>query len=227
MLLLALVASGCGGPAEPAGSAPPGPAPTVASGPLSAATTSAVARLFANMESYFDTTALAEIGAAGDARMAWLTGDLLRLFHDEISGAALVEVFETLTAAELSPTELEDPWRSMTERMLEWDLPAPPGYATMKGRLFALVEPGWRPFFADPAAGIDWRRVNWGGVLMDDRPLGDPSLSRRAASPHSTTPPLTSAPGGSWYPDDGIVFGVVVRDEARAYPRSVMTCTRW
>lgn len=223
LLLLALVASGCGGPDEASTAPRPRPGPTVTSGPLSAATSGAVSRLFANMTSYFDTTALAEIGAAGDARMAWLTGDLLRLFHDEISAAALVEVFETLTAAELSPTELGDPWRSMTERMLEWDLPAPPGYATMKGRLFALVEPGWRPFFSDPAAEIDWRRVNWGGVLMDDRPLGDPSPCREGCIPALDDPAVTSAAGGSWYPDDGVVFGVVVGDEARAYPRNVMT----
>lgn len=222
-LLLALVASGCGGSAEPPTATRSGPAPTVAAGPLSAATERAVARLFANMGSYFDTTALAEIGEARDARMAWLMGDLLRLFHDEMSAAALVEVFETLTAAQLSPAELEDPWRSMTERMLDWELPAPPGYAPLKGRLFTLVEPGWQPFFSDPAAEIDWRRVNWGGVLMDDRPLGDPSPCREGCIPALDDPAVTDAAGGSWYPDDGIVFGVIVGDEARAYPRNVMT----
>ena len=35
-------------------------------------------------------------------------------------------------------------------------------------------------------------------------------------------PGVTDAEGGSWYPDDGIVFAVVIGDEARAYPRHIM-----
>ena len=35
-------------------------------------------------------------------------------------------------------------------------------------------------------------------------------------------PGVTPAGEGGWYPDDGIVFGVVVGGDARAYPRNVM-----
>ena len=35
-------------------------------------------------------------------------------------------------------------------------------------------------------------------------------------------PGVTDAAGGSWYPDDALVFGVVVGGEARAYPKNIM-----
>ncbi|MDQ3767567.1 MAG: hypothetical protein M3346_09505, partial [Actinomycetota bacterium] len=43
--------------------------------------------------------------------------------------------------------------------------------------LFLELEPGWEPFFADANSAIDWRLVSWGGVLIDDRPEGDPNVA--------------------------------------------------
>jgi len=53
--------------------------------------------------------------------------------------------------------------RGVTDHLIAWDLPAPPGYQGMKRRLFLLIEPGWEPFFNDEDAAIDWRWVSWGG----------------------------------------------------------------
>ena len=33
---------------------------------------------------------------------------------------------------------------------------------------------------------------------------------------------MTDAEGGSWYPDDDLVFGIVIGRQARAYPKNIM-----
>jgi hypothetical protein len=87
--------------------------------------------------------------------------------------------------------------------------------------MFTLVEPLWEPFF-EADARIDWRYVSWGGVFIDDRPHGDDSLCPRGCIPALDDPAVTAASEGSWYPDTSIVFGIVVGDEARAYPKNIM-----
>ncbi|MGI9003295.1 MAG: hypothetical protein ACR2GH_16835 [Pseudonocardia sp.] len=73
----------------------------------------------------------------------------------------------------LTPAFVDSSWQSVTNHLIAWDLPAPPGYRSAKAALFLVVEPRWEPFFADVDADIDWRLVSWGGVLIDDRPLAD------------------------------------------------------
>jgi hypothetical protein len=92
----------------------------------------------------------------------------------------------------------------------------------MKSQLFLLVEPGWAPFFSDVDATIDWRWVSWGGVFIDDRPPGDTGFCVRGSIPALDDPALTEADDGDWYPDDFIVFGVVVNGEAVAFPKNMM-----
>jgi hypothetical protein len=126
----------------------------------------------------------------------------------------------------LTGTELGDPahgpWKEVTDRLLAWELPAPPGYERYKAASLLVIESRWAPFFADPGAEIDWRMVSWGGVLIDDRPVGDSKPCPFGCIPGLDDPAVTSAEGGSWYPDDEVVFGVVLGDEARAYPKNVM-----
>ncbi len=120
------------------------------------------------------------------------------------------------------PVSLRSSWQSVTDHLIAWDLPAFDEYASFKGRMFTLVDPRWEVFFDDPGAEIDWRFVSWGGVLLDDRPLGDPNACPLGCIPALDDPTVTDATGGSWYPDDAIVFAVVIGDEARAYPRNIM-----
>ena len=105
---------------------------------------------------------------------------------------------------------------------MSWELPAPPGYVQWKGQLFTLIEPKWAPFFDDPDGAIDWRFLSWGGVRLDDRPLGDPLPCPGGCIPALDDPALTDALAGAWYPDDSIVFGVVVGDETVAFPKNIM-----
>jgi Protein of unknown function (DUF3179) len=158
------------------------------------------------------------VGAGGDARVGWLLSDLVRLAPPD-TARPLAATFEELTGAAPDP---EDVWRSMTDLLIAWDLPAYPGYREDKAVLFTLVEPGWAPFFEDAAAAIDWRLVSWGGVFIDDRPLGDTRPCPRGCIPALDDPLVTGAAEGGWYPDDRLVFGVVVGDEARAYPKNQM-----
>lgn len=92
----------------------------------------------------------------------------------------------------------------------------------MKRPLFLLVKPRWSPFFSDEDAAIDWRWVSWGGVFIDDRPLGDGGFCGRGRIPALDDPALTDAAGGDWYSDGYVVFGVVVNGEAVAFPKNTM-----
>ncbi len=167
---------------------------------------------------------LDELVAAGDARHAWLISDLLRFSGEVAHLDALVAAFVELTGVDPSadPTFSQSPWKSVTDHLIAWDLPAPDDYREMKGSLFTRLEPAWAPFFADADAAIDWRWVSWGGVLIDDRPLGSNGPCSRGCIPALDDPVLTEAVQGDWYPDDAIVFGIIEGDEVVALPRNIM-----
>ncbi len=171
-----------------------------------------------------DREALEGLAASRDARQGWLLSDLLRFVRSAEDEQALVETFVRLTGRDPreDPEFAESAWRSVTNHLIAWDLPAAPGYVATKAELFTAVEPGWRPFFADRDADIDWRLVSWGGVPIDDRPAGDSEPCPRGCIPALDDPDLTGASAGDWYSDDAIVFGVVVGGDAVALPRNIM-----
>ena len=171
-----------------------------------------------------DVGAIGSVGASGEPRLAWLVADLLRFFQGGPVHEALVDAFVELTGVDLAADPIAElsPWQSVTDHLIAWDLVTHPEYRDYKGRLFTLVEPGWQPFFDDAAATIDWRLTSWGGVRIDNRPLGDKLPCEMGCIPALDDPVVTSADEGSWYPDERIVFGVVVNGEARAYPKHQM-----
>ena len=202
------------------------PAPQVPTGPLSPAATDQLDFIWSKLSTGgLEGAEVSRLAESGDARLAWILSDLMRFVRPggDISNGA-ISGFESLTGAALAddPVAVRSPWQSVTDHLIAWDLPAFDGYADYKGRLFTLIEPGWQPFFEDSAADIDWRLVSWGGVLIDDREFGDPRPCPQGCIPALDDPGVTDAEGGSWYPDDGIVFAVVIGDEARAYPRHIM-----
>ena len=171
-----------------------------------------------------DTDAIIALGESDDPRVAWLITDLMRFVQRDPDSSLLEEAAVALTGVDLDADPVADrsSWQSITDHLIAWDLPAFPGYREYKGRLFTIVEPEWRPFFDDENGVIDWRLTSWGGVLIDNRPLGDTNPCPRGCIPALDDPPTTDAASGSWYPDDAVVFGVVVGDEARAYPKNQM-----
>jgi hypothetical protein len=200
------------------------PPPVVPEGGLDPAVADALGRLAPSLAAgELDRSALETVAATEDARLAWFLADMLRFMGSGSDVDAVLEGFERLTGVDpLANDDGLGPWNAVTDHLIAWDLPAAPGYRELKGDLFLLVEPGWEPFFADADGAIDWRIVSWGGVLIDDRSAGSSDPCPRGCIPALDDPALTEATEGDWYPDDAIVFGVVVGDEAVAFPKHIM-----
>ncbi len=195
-------------------------APTIPTGALDAAVSDDLDAIFAAAPTDLDTDALERVAQSGDARIGWLVSDLLRFFQNADDMGALVDAFDDLTGVRVT-----DPfaWGTVTDHMIAWDLPAPPDYVDRKADLFLEIEPGWQPFFADADSAIDWRLVSWGGVLIDDRELDAVAFPcNDGCIPALDDPEVTDAAGGDWYDDDGIVFGLEVDGETRAFPKNIM-----
>lgn len=169
-----------------------------------------------------DIAAIRGLADTGDLRHAWYLADLLQFFGGD-SGDIIVESFEALAGVQIDgdPDSALSSRLSVSNHLIAWDTPAYPGYQDDKGALLTLVEPKWDPFFSDTDADIDWRYVSWGGVLMDDRDLGDTAPCPRGCIPSLDDPVTTPAADGDWYPDDRIVFGLVEGDEALAFPKNI------
>ena len=216
-------ATGAPATAQPAAAFPD--APKVTDGPLDPRAGDAVARFVsAAAAGALDRRALDVVVETRDARLGWLVSDALRFTARPKDEEALVAAFVTLTGVDVrdDPAFAQSAWLSVTNHLIAWDLPAPPSYRERKAELFAAIEPGWAPFFADAGSDIDWRLVSWGGVQIDDRRAGDREPCPRGCIPALDDPALTGARAGDWYPDGRTVFGVIVGDEAVAFPKNIM-----
>jgi len=197
-----------------------GPAPAVPDGPLDASVIEDLDIIFADLTSGFDFDAVRRIGETGDPRIAWLISDLMRFIQRGEAEEVLRSTYTALTGANITGLNA---WQPVTDRLIAWDIPAPPDYVRWKRIPFEIIEPSWSPFFDDTDATIDFRYLSWGGVLIDDRPISITHVScPDGCIPAMTEPPFTDAAGGDWYDDEAIVFGIVVNGEARAYPKNQM-----
>ena len=171
------------------------------------------------LDSGFDSAAISRIGQSGDERYAWLLADLMRFVNPGPSG--LAAAFEELTGEQL---RLGNPWREANDYLIAQDFPAAENFREWKATYYLIIEPRWEPFFADPDALVDWRHLTWGGVYIDDRPIGetDTSCPPPGCIPAIDDPLLVPAADGDYYPDDAVVFAVVVNDEAVAFPKNMM-----
>ena len=195
------------------------PAPDVPDGPVAPATVAILDRIFTSPLNWSEAD-LTQLAATGDPRVLWLVSDLMRFVSSPDQDLFLRSVAEDLSGIDLTGESFG--WGPLTDHLLAWDLPAPEGYAGWKASLFTAVEDGWRPFFDDEDATIDWRQVSWGGVFIDDRTFGDPNPCIGGCIPALDRPTLVPADEGDYYPDERIVFGVVIGDEAVAFPRNIM-----
>jgi len=132
-----------------------------------------------------DTGALGRIVDSGDPRFAWVIADLLRFSSTANQRALLPEAFEQLTGTDASadPSFAASPWLSITNHLIAWDLPEPPDYRDYKSRLFASLESGWAPFFADRDGNLDLRLISWGESSSTTAPKATPGHARAAAYP--------------------------------------------
>ncbi len=195
-------------------------APATPDGPLAAGTREDLDALVGQI-AVPDLPAIERLGDSGDPRVLWLLSDVLRVAADQATYDTATDAATTLSGLDLRALD-DFSWGPLTDHLIAWDLPAYDGYVTDKAAVFTAIEPGWQPFFdADPSR-IDWRLTSWGGVRIDDRPLGDPDPCERGCIPSLDDPPLTPAAEGGWYPDDAIVFGVQIGEETVALPRNIM-----
>ena len=191
------------------------PAPIAPSGPLNPLTEEGLTGL---LDSVFagDTEGshLIKVVEGGDVRASWILADLLRFFQQGPIRDELVSAFTELADIEFAPSGTSDfVW--VSNNLIAWDTPAWDGYAGMKASIFTQIDSRWQVFF-DEDHGMDWRPVSWGGVIADDRPFGDNGPCN--CIPALDDPGTTDAAGGDWYPEDGVVFGLVVNNEAIALP---------
>ncbi len=199
-------------------------APQVGAGPLPEGIALDVKRLYNAFRFDDILPRLEDLGASGDARLAWVIAD----YATFNPGARLIEgaigAFEELTGVTLSddPAAKRIPARSMVNHLIAWDLPAPPEYRELKRIPFEERDARWRPFFEDEDSTIDWRLISWGGVFLDNRPFEDPKPCPSSCIAALDNPAVTDAAGGDWYPDHRLVFGIVINGEARAYPKNIM-----
>jgi hypothetical protein len=196
-------------------------APEVPQGSLEPSLVKDLETLITSLASRPDVEAINRIGKSEDARLGWVLADLLRFVQFGPEADAALTAFGELTGWSPDAGSSGSAWVDASNLLISWDLPAPPGYLDIKSRMFTLVEPRWELFFEETAE-IDWRYVSWGGVFIDDRPNGDGSRCPRGCIPALDNPAVTPAAAGSWYPDTSLVFGIVVDDEARAYPKNMM-----
>ena len=134
-------------------------APAAGTGALAPPVRDALASVVPSLQQRrFPTDVVRTIGMSGDGRLLWYLYDLLR-FATRDSLPIVADAFEEISGAEL-PGE---PVIAMGDRVLAWDLPAPPDYRLLKRDLFLLIEPRWAPFFEDEDSAIDWRArgVGW------------------------------------------------------------------
>ena len=168
----------------------------------------------------FENEALNAIVASGDVRAAWFLADLLRFFQGPGTGTQIQRAFEELTGYELGTT-FNPAFVPAFNLLIAWDLPAWEGYDERKKDLYTVLEPRWAPFFEENVS-IDWRPVTWGGVLIDDRRLGDPDPCARGCIPALDDPPTVPADEVTWLADSDVVFGLVNDGDALALPRNQM-----
>ena len=221
--------SGSGGSAADLASLPRGeavdfgPAPVSPDGEYSAQTAAAIDILFGSgtVSPNFDEAereAIAELGASEDPRVAWILMDLLRFAQDATRATDVTNATNQVTGLDASGLSA---WGEVTDSLIAWDIPAPPNYVETKQTIYASILPEWRPLFEDTNETMDWRYVSWGGVRIDDRAfdMTDEPCNCIPAADNPLTQPAAEA---TWLDPEDVVFGVVINDEARAYPRQIM-----
>lgn len=160
--------------------------------------------------------ALDEISASQDPRIAWIISDMMRFVQ---GGALTAELAQTAAQLLAIETPHRNQWGVITDHLMAWDIPAPPGYLPIKRAIFTKAVPGWDRIFVE--GDIDWRFVSWGGVLIDDRAY-DTTDARCNCIPAADNPDVIAAEDAKWLRDTDIVFGIEINGEARAYPRRIM-----
>ncbi len=195
--------------------------PAVLTGPLSPELAGAIETAFGENLTHRlwgkdQVQAMQVIARSGDARVAWIISDFMRIVPDPGLTLSLSTIASDLIGTSV---DVRGAWNDLTDHLIAWDIPAPPGYLDVKKRIYTSIVPEWERLFVP--GQIDWRHVSWGGVLIDDRPYGSTDDTCNCI-PAADNPPVSSAADAHWLKDDDVIFGIGVNGEFRAYPRRIM-----
>lgn len=197
-----------------------GKPPAVSSQPLSLKTQKALRTMIGSRVNAIWTDrrfkALEIIGDTRDVRLAWVLADVMRFTANREAQDALRRTVSRLLRTRLRGVDV---WNAAVNRLIAWDVPAPPDYLELKKAVYTGVLPAWDPLFAPGT--IDWRHVSWGGVGIDARPF-DQTDALCNCIPAADNPKVTSAAEAQWLDDGAIVFGISINGQHRAYPRRIM-----
>lgn len=194
-----------------------GTPPKVMENPLTKATRDALDVLIGNLDNGKQKReALSTIADTKDVRLAWILTDLMRFPTSREINGELTRVLSTLLGQQLKGF---DTWGRAVNRLIAWDIPAPPDYLSYKRQIYTSVIPAWKPLFSPGT--IDWRHVSWGGVDIDARDFGKTEQSCNCI-PAADNPEVSDVKGAGWLSNNATVFGVSVNGEHRAYPRRIM-----
>jgi hypothetical protein len=153
--------------------------------------------------------AIDRIMEVGDERFVAVLIELLRAEQvrivDNLSVDDYVSALEGLTG---QPFDIL--WIAWVEWYAAGDLIPPPGFASWKGQMLAKIDPRFADFLQDDHhTRISVEEIQWGGVTVDGLPpLDNPAM-------------IPAGQAGYLNPEDA-VFGVVVNNDARAYPLRIM-----
>jgi hypothetical protein len=198
-----------------------GQPPAIPGGPISESLRRAIEAAFVDsvrqtIWNQEQSDGLQEVAASKDPRIVWIIADLMRFVTDYGFRGMLSEAASGLLGKEVPGY---NQWGFITDHLIAWNVPAPPGYLEVKKAIFTSLLPEWEPLFAE--GDIDWRHVSWGGVPIDNRPH-DKTDTPCNCIPAADNPQVSSAEEATWLKDDDIVFGIAINGEYRAYPRRIM-----
>lgn len=151
---------------------------------------------------------LEQIAESGDQRFVSVLLELMRARQIGIIVGSYDLIIETLEG--LSGQSYQDDWPSWVEWYGQSDLQPPPGFTSWKGQLLGRLDSKFSDFLSDEfPSRIRTEEIVWGGVGVD----GIPPLENA---------PMIAGQQARYLLDEEPVFGVVVNDEARAYPLRII-----
>jgi hypothetical protein len=152
--------------------------------------------------------ALQTIEESGDTRFIGVLLEMIRARQLGIVSGSHRGIIEALES--LSGEEFGQDWPGWVEWYGKTDLVPPPGFTSWKGTILGRIDPGFADFLQDGfPSRIRVEEILWGGVAID----GIPPLEHAPMIPGSEAEYLF---------DNEPVFGVVVNDDARAYPLRIV-----
>ncbi|UCG22981.1 MAG: DUF3179 domain-containing protein [Chloroflexota bacterium] len=152
--------------------------------------------------------ALETILEAGDERFVAVLLELMRARQIGIVRGDYDEIIATME--ELSGQDFGADWPAWIEWYGGANLEPPPGFTGWKGQLLSRIDPGFADFLRDDfPSRIRAEEILWGGVPID----GIPPLENA---------PMIPGAEADYLLDEEPVFGLLVNDEARAYPLRIV-----